>query len=861
MPQLAGMSDDVLKDMLKPDDSGFRAEIYLPDPAALGPGYQPTVVFKGSRGAVREVDGGLRDTSAEDFGANNLPQSIGQKTDYYDRAMELATTFQKLGIRVHYAGHSLGGGMVSAAVAVSGERGTTFNSAGLHPETARRFARENPGVEVFDPNPRITAWQIRGEVLNDGLQNNIERMDVAQRRVLGHVLEDVSALMQDVPQLKQAMTRQLASAHMPNHAREAITGFVDALAEGDTDRLLRDLPLAAGQVRVLDPKTLVDGRVVDRPAAMPLDEVTALAGPALRAAASVTDGARLGRAAGGLVQGAGQVVDRALDAGGDALRAQGDRAADGFAAAAGAAQWVSCETGEALTGSAAQARIAAGVVEAKLEGLAADAQTTARTAQGVFWQGVAGMAPDGSPLDQWANQQVDQAIEDTRRTGQDVAARQLDTAQDAARDAAAIRAAGADACSVMETVEVVAQRTQHAAVTSTSYAADVALDAAGQRVARAADVAPVVGAVMGGMTAAQLRLNPFILANAPTLAELSRTTPGLAGSGPAAGEAVERHSMTSTVLPSMQVTTDAMGTQARQWLEAHPRTPQPQPRLDPQPDPPAPGQTPQRATPAAALPPDFAPSLTRGPDLREPENPGHAAFRELRHRVAMHETRQGIPNGDHTERVAAALLQFAVENKVHYQSVYFEKDPQTGLTQLLERPAPFRSEGRRFDVDLGKLSAQPIEASSQGTNTAVSRHYVGPERAQVQERAQERTQEQAQALAGLSPADRTMFARIRVDTPGHVSDAHVMQAMVAAKDSGMGNLSGIGRVMMFGDSVRVTAAGEAGKSVMVDVTQPAPPLQASVDTAKVFDQQQTLLLAQQQNAPAQDEPGRGMRMA
>lgn len=692
MPQLAGMSNERLLEYFKPNDSGFRAEIYLPDPAVLGPGYQPTVVFKGSRGTVREADGGLRDTSLEDFGANNLPQSIGQKTDYYDRAMDLATTLKKLGIRAHYAGHSLGGGMVSAAVAVSGERGTTFNSAGLHPETARRFARENPGTELFDPNPRITAYQIRSEVLNDGLQNNIERMDVAQRRVLGNVMQDLSALMQDIPQLKQAMTRQLASADMPNHARDAIGGFVGALAQGDTDRLLRDLPLAAGQVRVLDAKTLMDGRVVDRPAAMPLDEVTVLAGSALRAASMVTDGARLGRAAGRLVQDAGQVADSALDAGGDALRAQGERAAVGFAAAAGAAQWVSCETGEALTGSAAQARVAAGVVEAKLEGLAADAQNAARTTQGVFWQGVAGLAPDGSPLDRFANQQVDQAIEDTRRTGRDATARQLDTVRDAARDAAAIRAAGADACSVMETVEVVASRTQHTAITGTTFGADATLDAAGQRVARAADGAPAVGAVMGGVAAANLRLNPLILANAATLADLARTTPVLAGSGPAAGEAVERHSMTATVLPSMQVTTDALGTQAKQWLEAHPRLQPPQSRPEAQPDQPAPRQTPPPTTPAAAaLPTGFAPSRTHSPDLRDPEHPGYRAFRKLRHRVAVQETHQGIPQGDHTERVAAALLQFAVENKIHYRSVFFEKDPQTGRTQLIERTDPFKA--------------------------------------------------------------------------------------------------------------------------------------------------------------------------
>ncbi|MCC5098758.1 hypothetical protein ABQF61_12945 [Xanthomonas campestris] len=44
VPELRSLGSDRLKDYLKPDDSGFRAEIYIPDPAILGPGYKPTVV-------------------------------------------------------------------------------------------------------------------------------------------------------------------------------------------------------------------------------------------------------------------------------------------------------------------------------------------------------------------------------------------------------------------------------------------------------------------------------------------------------------------------------------------------------------------------------------------------------------------------------------------------------------------------------------------------------------------------------------------------------------------------------------------------------------------------------------------------
>ena len=144
-------------------------------------------------------------------------------------------------------------------------------------------------------------------------------------------------------------------------------------------------------------------------------------------------------------------------------------------------------------------------------------------------------------------------------------------------------------------------------------------------------------------------------------------------------------------------------------------------------------------------------------------------------------------------------------------------------------------------------------------NEAVSRHYADPIHAQS--RTQERTHDQAQALDGLAFMDKVMFARIRGEIPGHVSDAHVMQAMTAAKANGVRDASDIGSVMMLGDSVRVAGAGEAGNTVMVDVTRPAQTLQASIDAASTLDRQQAQTLAQQQSQPTQNEPGRPVRMA
>lgn len=261
----------------------------------------------------------------------------------------------------------------------------------------------------------------------------------------------------------------------------------------------------------------------------------------------------------------------------------------------------------------------------------------------------------------------------------------------------------------------------------------------------------------------------------------------------------------------------------------------------------------------ASLPPDFAPSLPRGRDLRDPEHPGHEAFKEMCHRVKADEARHGLPSGAHSECRAAATLHMAVENGIRYQDVYFKRDAQTGEAVMLNRRDPSQSENEcpRFSMNLRQMSSQPIDVSSQQLNEALSRHYATPE----QTEAQIRTQAQSQALAGLCFDDQVMFARVRGNTPGHVSDEHVMQAMSAAKAGGIHNASEIGSVMMLGDQLRVASIGESGKAVMVDVTQPAPSLQASVEATNTINQQQALILAQQQSAPTQDETVRAQRMA
>lgn len=316
VPELRSLGSDRLKDYLKPDDSGFRAEIYIPDPAILGPGYKPTVVYKGSAGEVATANG-LRDTSAEDFLANNFPQSVGMQTDYYDRAMQLAATLKEQRVDFEIAGHSLGGGMGSAASAVSGAPATTFNAAGLHPVTAQRFALAN-GLPTYDTADTVVAYQVQGEMLNNGIQDNIHRLDAARRQQLAAVMGDTATLMRSLPE-GQALLDQALTRDVPVNAQPAVHAFVDRLAQGDTAQLLQQLPLAAGRIEPVLPAKMQgqDGALVDRAQALTLQESLYLAGPALGVLRAGAAGAQIGRGLGEHSAALGRAGDAALDAAGD----------------------------------------------------------------------------------------------------------------------------------------------------------------------------------------------------------------------------------------------------------------------------------------------------------------------------------------------------------------------------------------------------------------------------------------------------------------------------------------------------------------------------------------------------------------
>jgi hypothetical protein len=124
------------------DDSRPGAtRLYEPNPDVFGNDMRPTLAFRGTENGA-------------DWG-QNFRQGLNFDSAYYRNAVGLGNT---LGNSVDYTGHSLGGGLASAAATAGGGTGTTFNAAGLHGSTVGRY-----GGQVRPTN--IDAYRVDGEVL------------------------------------------------------------------------------------------------------------------------------------------------------------------------------------------------------------------------------------------------------------------------------------------------------------------------------------------------------------------------------------------------------------------------------------------------------------------------------------------------------------------------------------------------------------------------------------------------------------------------------------------------------------------------------------------------------------------------
>lgn len=156
-------------ELLESPDSNFRAQIYEPDISVFGQDLKPTISFKGTE-------------SGEDW-MNNFRQGVDMESPYYRRAVSIGTALGKASSDIEITGHSLGGGMASAASRASGKSAITFNAAGLNVHTLGRYGSK-PVIPMAE---NIQAFQVAGEVLTGIQEQNLagELISIVGGAILG----------------------------------------------------------------------------------------------------------------------------------------------------------------------------------------------------------------------------------------------------------------------------------------------------------------------------------------------------------------------------------------------------------------------------------------------------------------------------------------------------------------------------------------------------------------------------------------------------------------------------------------------------------------------------------------------------
>ena len=141
--QVPGLEDAVFTDK----ETGFGAALFKSEING-----ETLLTYRGTNNGV---------TGKQDW-MSNAAQGLGWETDQYTQAMKLANKVQRSSVGDFVTvGHSLGGGLASAGTAVTGIKGYTFNSAGLHPNTAGRAG----GMANEQVGRLIQTRAVEGEVL------------------------------------------------------------------------------------------------------------------------------------------------------------------------------------------------------------------------------------------------------------------------------------------------------------------------------------------------------------------------------------------------------------------------------------------------------------------------------------------------------------------------------------------------------------------------------------------------------------------------------------------------------------------------------------------------------------------------
>ena len=192
---------------LKDPSTGFKADIYKDKNGDY------VLVYRGTYSDPDHPENDLVHDWSKEWTDDNMKQGLGMGSEQYNKSIILAEKVNRnkpKDKQLTIAGHSLGGGLATAAGAATGSKTYAFCPAGVHPNTYKMYGVKNPDTS------KVHTYYSNQDFLNMA-SNNLSLMPkAAGERIMLHTLDNFNfAKGHDLPLLLKAIQAEEAELGRP----------------------------------------------------------------------------------------------------------------------------------------------------------------------------------------------------------------------------------------------------------------------------------------------------------------------------------------------------------------------------------------------------------------------------------------------------------------------------------------------------------------------------------------------------------------------------------------------------------------------------------------------------------------------
>ena len=192
---------------LKDPSTGFKADIYKDKNGDY------VLVYRGTYSDPDHPENDLVHDWSKEWTDDNMRQGLGMGSEQYKKSIKLAEKVKSnkpKGKQLTITGHSLGGGLATAAGAATGSKTYAFCPAGVHPNTYKKYGVKNPDTS------KVHTYYSNQDFLNMA-SNNLSLMPkAAGERIMLNTLDNFDfAKGHDLPLLLKAIQAEEAELGRP----------------------------------------------------------------------------------------------------------------------------------------------------------------------------------------------------------------------------------------------------------------------------------------------------------------------------------------------------------------------------------------------------------------------------------------------------------------------------------------------------------------------------------------------------------------------------------------------------------------------------------------------------------------------